>query len=201
MQKEKIDQIIDNLSDQGWTVIPQIFNDDLLDQLIKEEHDYWSQGTFIKARIGTGDQKELKPEIRSDRVLWLKPDDLSPAQQEYWNHIDELRVALNQELYVGAQYFEAHFAVYPPGSFYKKHLDQFKQHKTRLISCILYLNRDWEASDGGSLRIYQGENDDLFIDVLPEFGTFVCFRSALVYHEVLPSKRERYSLTGWLRRD
>ncbi len=38
------------------------------------------------------------------------------------------------------------------------------------------------------------------IDVMPQAGTFVAFLAADFDHEVLPARRERASLTGWLRR-
>ncbi|MCB0627245.1 MAG: 2OG-Fe(II) oxygenase, partial [Saprospiraceae bacterium] len=38
-------------------------------------------------------------------------------------------------------------------------------------------------------------------EILPVGGRLVLFRSELLEHEVLPARRERYSLTGWLRND
>ncbi|MEZ4761918.1 MAG: hypothetical protein R3C26_01535 [Calditrichia bacterium] len=45
--------------------------------------------------------------------------------------------------------------------------------------------------------------EERFIEVPSEFGTFVCFRSDTIVHEVpLSAKRERFCfLTGWLRKD
>jgi len=37
-------------------------------------------------------------------------------------------------------------------------------------------------------------------DVPPEGGTLVCFMSERFWHEVLPARRLRLSLTGWFRR-
>ena len=39
------------------------------------------------------------------------------------------------------------------------------------------------------------------VDVQPEAGTLVLFRSADLPHEVLPARRERWSVAGWFRRD
>jgi SM-20-related protein len=64
------------------------------------------------------------------------------------------------------------------------------------------LNHDWKPEHGGQLRIYKnGEDESDFVEVLPEFGRFVCFLSGSVYHEVMPAHRERFSLTGWLRKE
>jgi SM-20-related protein len=60
---------------------------------------------------------------------------------------------------------------------------------------ICYLNENWKAEEGGQLRIYEETNQ---IDVLPEAGRLVCFRSDKLEHEVLPASRARLSLTGWI---
>jgi SM-20-related protein len=85
--------------------------------------------------------------------------------------------------------------VYPVGSFYKRHLDQFKQDDHRKLSLICYLNEDWKETHGGQLRMHLPLG---MVDVLPIGGKLVCFRSDMIEHEVLPATRERYSLTGWI---
>jgi SM-20-related protein len=88
-----------------------------------------------------------------------------------------------------------HRTIYPIGSFYKRHLDQFKKDDKRKLSVICYLNTDWKESEGGQLRIYLPNGST---DIFPLAGRLVCFRSDLLEHEVLPATRERLSLTGWL---
>lgn len=197
---EKFESVLTQVAERGWSVTPDFLLTEILDGLIEEEHALWEEGAFRQAGIGTGVAKVVRPEIRSDRILWLEPGNLTPQVTAYWQVIDALRVRLNREFFLGLNDFEAHFAVYPPGSFYKRHLDRHQQVRKRTISCILYLNRDWTADAGGYLRIYEGTDGfETHVDVLPEFGTFVCFRSDTVFHEVLPATRERFSLTGWLR--
>src|SRR5690606_3894991 len=125
------------------------------------------------AGIGKGANFQVKPEIRSDHVYWLDPDNLTPLQSEYWSRIDQLRLMFNQEFYLGLKSFEAHLAKYPPGSFYKRHIDQFQQVSYRIISCILYLNADWREGDGGELRIFlpDGKRGEKQIDIVPKAGT------------------------------
>lgn len=192
--------LIDHLVNRGWSVCRDFLPGELVLRLSEEARALWQQDNFRAAGVGGGSARRLLSEIRSDYILWLDPDNLTPLQKSYWEAIMRLQAALNKELFLGLNDFEAHFVVYPPGACYKKHLDQFKQIKERLISCILYLNQHWRAEDGGQLRIYvDADGDDRFIDFLPEAGTFVCFRSDSVYHEVLPAMRERLSLTGWLK--
>lgn len=201
MEKSLSDKILDDLSGQGWTVVSQFIPDHLVKKLLQEQKELLQQGEFRNAGIGKGETFQVKPEIRGDKVMWLDQEQLSSVQQEYLQKIEELRLLLNQEFYLGLKSFECHFSQYPPRTFYKKHVDQFKQTSYRIISCILYLNLDWKEEDGGQLRIYTPEdNPDIYQDILPVGGTFVCFRSEDIPHEVLPTQKERFSITGWLRR-
>jgi len=96
--------------------------------------------------------------------------------------------------------FEAHLAIYPPGTYYHRHIDQFIGIGTRRVTCTLYLNEDWQAADGGQLRIYTDPDDPQYgEDILPLGGTLVTFLSARFLHEVLPARRSRMSITGWFR--
>lgn len=194
-------KIVDEIVERGWSVCENFLPADSLESLVQEADELWRDGRFNPAGIGRGANFKVHPEIRGDRVLWWDAANLTPAQRNYWDAIEPLRIQLNQELFLSLRDFEAHYAVYPAGSFYKKHLDQFRQTSQRVISCILYLNPDWQPSDGGQLRIYDSENAQLFTDIFPIAGSFVSFRSDLVYHEVLPAIRQRFSLTGWLRRN
>jgi SM-20-related protein len=85
--------------------------------------------------------------------------------------------------------------VYPEGSFYKRHLDQFKKDDHRKLSVILYLNADWKDEQGGQLRMHLPDGPK---DFLPLAGRLVIFRSDEIEHEVLPATRERLSITGWV---
>jgi len=197
-----VSKIVDDLVERGWSVYQHFLPDDSIHDLAREAEDLWKGGCFHPAGVGNRQNFQFHPEIRRDWVLWLEPENLSPPQKIFWETIDQLRLKLNEQLFLGLKEFETHLAMYPAGSFYKKHLDQFQNVKHRIISCILYLNDKWNKRDGGQLRVYQVlENDqEAHIDIYPTAGTFVCFRSDSIYHEVLPTRRERLSLTGWLKK-
>ncbi len=190
--------IMERLAGPGWAVCPDFIKPAALTSLAAEARALWEDGAFRHARVGVGDQLQLRPEVRSDYVHWLNEYTLSPALADYYRRIEQLRLELNQALYLGLFNFEAHLTVYPPGSFYHRHLDQFRDTRHRIVSCVLYLNDDWQSGHGGQLRMYMPGSDD-YKDVLPRGGTLVVFLSNLIEHEVLPATRERFSLTGWLR--
>ncbi|EJK70807.1 hypothetical protein THAOC_07805 [Thalassiosira oceanica] len=69
----------------------------------------------------------------------------------------------------------------------------------RILTFVYYLtDPDWDGElDGGALRMYTAEA--AHVDVIPKCDRLVAFRSDLVEHEVMPSKRrERLAVTVWL---
>jgi SM-20-related protein len=196
-------QIATTLGDNGWCVTPEFVSPLLVSQLRQETSQLWRQGKFRHARVGRGESLEINRNIRTDHVMWLDNGGFSGAQKMYFDTLEQLRMGINRHLYLGLMDFEAHFAVYPKNTFYKKHLDQFRGIGARTVSAILYLNKDWREEHGGQLRLYTDPADPgFFVDILPRGGTLVTFLSARFLHEVLPSTRQRKSITGWfIKRD
>ena len=196
-----LDGIAFDLADQGLAIRDGLLPPDLVDQLAAEGRELWTAGDLQPARIGRGQDRHTNQAIRTDRIKWLDPATASPAQRQYLAILEDLRLAINRYMYLGLFEFEGHLAVYPPGAFYRKHLDQFRGTEQRLVSAILYLNADWREEDGGQLRLYPDPADDgRCQDLLPLAGRLVCFLSGGFPHEVLPAQRERLSLTGWYRK-
>ena len=189
---------IDHLVQHNWCTIRDRIPSSLVTELYKESEGLFKSQQFKQAAIGKSETVEQS--IRSDNILWFDDNNPSIIQQRYLSCIDEIRNELNEALYLGAASFECHYAVYPAGSFYKRHIDNFHHSSERVLSCILYLNDSWSKDQGGELRIYTDSSDNI-IEILPEAGTLVLFRSELLEHEVLAAKRERYSVTGWLRKN
>lgn len=190
-------QLVDDLAQQGWAVCPQFLCSEDWLPLLKCAQSL-QQGQLMRpAQIGSGAQRQRRSDIRNDDVLWIDQPDA--ATRVYWERIEAIRQQLNQALYLGLERFEAHWAAFPAGSYYRRHRDQFQGSKQRVVSCILYLNQDWTVADGGQLRMYLDEQQAP-LDVLPSGGTLVAFLSEHIEHEVLAARRSRYSITGWLRR-
>lgn len=190
-------QIIDSLATHGYAVCDDFLPDNLVKDLAKIALKRQQNGEMVAAKTGKT-IKNLNANIRGDHTLWLEENDAEAPIQAYFSHMNALRNALNASLFLGLQSFETHFAIYPIGGAYQKHLDQFAStENARQISSILYLNNDWQADNGGELRLDLGERS---LDILPCGGKLVLFQSAKFWHEVLPAKRPRISLTGWFRR-
>ena len=199
--EDLLDHISQEIYSNSYVVVDNFVDEGFRKALLKEQTDLLNQGQFTKAAVGKGDQKQVRAEIRSDEVLWMDPTALSPLQAIFWEKVTEVQQVLNRRCFLGLKSFEGHFARYPIGSFYKRHLDQFHAVPHRIVTVILYLNESWTEADGGQLRMYfpQEDGSERVEDVLPLGGRLVVFLSEEIPHEVLPTRKERISITGWLR--
>lgn len=74
--------------------------------------------------------------------------------------------------------------------------DQKMMISARRITAILYLNEQWEDSNGGALRAF-GEDESSYVEAFPHGGSLALFRSRDLVHQVMPTSRDRYALTMW----
>ncbi len=147
------------------------------------------------AGTGRGPEHSLDASIRQDRIVWLDAADAGSAS--YLAHMELLRQQLNQQLFLGLFSYEAHFASYASGAFYRKHLDAFKGGRNRRLSTVFYLNDDWQPHTGGELLMYQNDGETVVAKVTPLANRMVLFLSEEFPHEVLPATRQRLSIAGW----
>ena len=157
----------------------------------------YHDGCFKPAKIGLHLEKTHNTTIRNDQIFWLDKPSSNHAINEFFTHIDMLCATLNHSLFLGLIDYEAHFAIYQPNNFYKKHIDQFSTKKDRRISCVYYLNDDWQPAFGGELNLYDPQ-DQLLSSIMPIANRFVCFNSDLP-HEVCTAYQTRYSIATWLK--
>lgn len=189
-------RIIDGLRHEGYVILHEVFSLPQLQSLfldIKKTR----REAFRPAGIGRETAHQLNEFVRRDRICWL--DEKNSEADFYLGWMEQLRLRLNQELFLGLFDYECHYAHYPKGAFYKKHLDAFQGSSNRRLSTILYLNPSWQTHDGGELMLYDASGDKLLETVQPQFGSMVVFLSEEFPHEVLQAKKSRYSLTGWFR--
>ena len=153
---------------------------------------------FKKSAIGNRTNEEIDKSIRGDFILWIDEANSNEAESLFFRKINDLVNYLNKTCFLGILQKEFHYAVYPAGTFYKRHLDTFQNDDRRKLSMVCYLNEaNWPRENGGELTIYT-ENEAL--DILPLPGRVVIFESQLLEHEVkVVQASERLSITGWLK--
>lgn len=135
-------------------------------------------------------------DIRGDGTHWI--DDGCPAGMAYLASIERLGQFFNQCFYLGIRRAEAHYACYPVGAGYQWHSDNPAGRDERVLSAVYYLNDDWGNDDGGEISVIDklGNRHKL----TPKANRLVLFDSNL-RHQVEITKRVRYSIATWLRRD
>ncbi|MEP6996054.1 MAG: 2OG-Fe(II) oxygenase [Betaproteobacteria bacterium] len=185
------------IDERGWAAEPAFLPPAAIRALRAEAHRRDAAGEFHAAGVGRAAARVERSDIRGDRILWLDEHANCAAEVTLWEALAALRAALNRTFFLGLDAFEGHYALYPPGAFYRRHRDRFRDDDARVISCVLYLNEDWSSKDGGALRLHLEEGAH---DVLPAGGTMVCFVADRFEHEVLPAARERLAVSGWFRR-
>lgn len=196
--EKSISHIVDCIAHQGYAMIEDFLNSEETQALTKQAKALQSAGEMHKATTGIARTEHAS--IRGDFIHWIEVNEASAVETTYLNAMAQLQKAINQTFFLGLFELESHFAIYPEGAGYQKHLDQFIGKEERKVSCIFYLNDEWKPEDGGHLRMYLDKKDEKkFIDILPAAGTLVVFLSSDFLHEVLPAKRERISITGWFR--
>lgn len=190
-------ELADNIYNNGFHLIDNFLDQASYQKLKGTVELMHLQGDFKQAKVGSLLNRAHHAEIRNDSICWLDEETTNEALTLFFLKIRELAQTLNQSLFLGLVDFESHFSIYQPGSFYKKHIDQFKTTQERRISCVYYLNDNWQESFAGQLKLYD-KNNRLLAEVLPEANRFICFSSDLP-HEVCETKELRYSIAGWMK--
>lgn len=185
-----INALIDSLSTQGWYVW-----DDFLISSDIQEIKHCIPNTLQDARIGHRDSLQGNRAIRGDQTVWLEPEMGAPITL-YMDKMEEIRQALNYQLYLGLRDFETHFCRYPNGGFYKKHVDNPRGVGRRKVTTVLYMNESWKSGDGGELVVFD-KNDNHLFKLEPLAGRMIFFMSEEFPHEVLPTEQKRESIAGW----
>ncbi|EKX42657.1 hypothetical protein GUITHDRAFT_111335 [Guillardia theta CCMP2712] len=169
------ESIVEKLSRHGIVVVPNFVSPEHVAEMRTEMLEKEERGLFKQADIGRGSDQKHRPDVRGDEIAWINgvEDVSSRASLRFLEDLEHIRQLINRALFLGIFQLECHFASYSSGTFYVKHLDQFD------------LSELEEA-----------------MEVVPVGGTLVLFLSEWFPHEVLLSKKQRRSLTGWfLRRD
>lgn len=198
VENPMFEKIIDDLIQKNYSIVDTFFTEEEVKQfrttlLLKYETD-----RFKKSAIGNRFNEEIDKTIRGDFIYWIDESQASESEQIFFRKINALIDYLNKTCFMGIVRKEFHYAVYPKGTFYKRHLDTFQNDNRRKLSIVCYLNEaDWPKENGGELTIY---TTDQAVDILPLPRRVVLFESQVLEHEVKRVQAsKRLSITGWLK--
>ncbi len=193
---EQFDLLIDSYLSDDIGIAPAFLSQQLSAGLQQNITQLLQDEMMTAAGIGNHIIKDANQQMRSDRIYWMDKTHGNAFENEFLQHVEDFIERLNSTCYAGINAYEFHYAVYEPGSFYKRHKDQFKNNDNRKFSLITYLNNNWQDADGGQLQVYRNETMQ---QIQPHAQTAVLFKSNETEHEVIKANRSRMSITGWLK--
>ncbi|WP_127846008.1 2OG-Fe(II) oxygenase [Psychroflexus aestuariivivens] len=193
------EQIISDLVSQKFSIVDHFFPSSLILELREKLNFKYQNEDLKKAAIGNRVNEAIIEEIRGDFIRWIDEKNADDTEIKFFQYINQFIEYLNRTCFLGILHREFHYAVYPKGKFYKKHLDTFQNDDRRKLSMVCYLNDDnWSLKNGGELVIYPKDNAEIVINPIP--GRLVIFESQILEHEVKPVIfGDRLSITGWLK--
>lgn len=189
------DTLADGLAENGYAVDDHFLSDQEVKDILNLKEFKDGLSAFKKAGIGKNQDHHINESTRGDYIHWIEKNTAPAPLKVYLEKLAQLIEFLNKALFLSLKDVEVHLTVYPAGSFYKRHLDQFTRDDHRKISVICYLNENWIEEEGGQLRIFQPKKT---VEFLPTAGRLICFRSDQIEHEVAAATRPRLSITGWI---
>lgn len=187
-----MNKLIEALDTNGYYIWDDFLSAEQVEDLKACMPDEWK-----KACIGRNDEVMRESSIRSDKIHWLA-ESQGAAVDDFLSRMEEIRRAANQHFYLGLFEYEAHFAKYEKGDFYKKHLDCFHGNENRRLTTVFYMNDAWNKEDAGELVVYDLDGN-IIATLPPKSGRLFVFLSEQFPHEVLPTNKPRFSIAGWFR--
>ena len=167
----------------------------------------YEKGNFIKGQLepspnsSTSSSSSSQGVVRGDVITWLGGNENGCSNIKYlMERIDAAVMMCGKPFggYTIKQRTRAMVACYPGhGTHYLKHIDN-PCRNGRVLTCIYYLNVDWDSRrNGGLLRIYP-EGSHEVANIEPIFDRLIFFWSdSRNPHEVKPAHRPRFAITLW----
>lgn len=201
VENVQYERIISDIASQQFAIIDDFFSTEDVNVLRASITEKYEEDAFKKAAIGSKFDELIIKSIRGDVILWIDEVKANIAETLFFNKINSLINYLNKTCFLGILHKEFHYAIYPKGTFYKRHLDTFKNDDRRKLSFVCYLNHeDWLPENGGELVLYLNKNGKEVERVIYPFTRrVVIFESQILEHEVKPVHTKRLSITGWLK--
>ena len=195
------EQIISDLANQHFSIIENFFSTQEVSMLRASLIEKYEEESFKKAAIGNHLNETILKSVRGDFILWIDETNANEAEALFFKRTNDLIAYLNRTCFMGIMQKEFHYALYPKGTFYKRHIDTFQNDDRRKLSIVCYLNdENWQAENGGELVLYLNNEGIIEEKVIYPFpGRVVIFESQVIEHEVKPVNTKRLSITGWLK--
>ncbi|KAM4772329.1 egl nine homolog 1 isoform 2-T2 [Rhinophrynus dorsalis] len=200
LQKLALEYIIPCMNKHGICVLDDFLGQEVGNRIVCEVKALHSTGRFTDGQL-VSQKSDSSRDIRGDQITWVEGREEScKAIGELMNSMDDLIRHCNGKLgnfRINGR-TKAMVACYPgKGTGYVRHVDN-PNGDGRCVTCIYYLNKNWDAkANGGVLRIFP-EGKAQFADIEPKFDRLLFFWSDRRNpHEVQPAFATRYAITVW----
>ncbi|XP_017672942.1 PREDICTED: egl nine homolog 1 [Lepidothrix coronata] len=199
-QRLALEYIVPCMNKHGICVVDDFLGKELGGLVAEEVRALHHTGRFTDGQL-VSQKSDSSKDIRGDKITWVEGKE--PGCQTIrllMNSMDDLIRHCNGKLgnYKINGRTKAMVACYPGnGTGYVRHVDN-PNGDGRCVTCIYYLNKDWDAKvSGGILRIFP-EGKAQFADIEPKFDRLLFFWSDRRNpHEVQPAFATRYAITVW----
>ncbi|XP_074846279.1 egl nine homolog 1 isoform X1 [Carettochelys insculpta] len=199
-QRLALEYIVPCMNKHGICVVDEFLGKEVGGRIAREVRALHHTGRFTDGQL-VSQKSDSSKDIRGDKITWVEGKE--PGCQTIgllMNSMDDLIRHCNGKLgnYKINGRTKAMVACYPGnGTGYVRHVDN-PNGDGRCVTCIYYLNKDWDAKvSGGILRIFP-EGKAQFADIEPKFDRLLFFWSDRRNpHEVQPAFATRYAITVW----
>ncbi|KAM6218698.1 egl nine homolog 1 [Rhynchocyon petersi] len=198
--KLALEYIVPCMNKHGICVVDDFLGKDTGQQIGDEVRALHDTGKFTDGQL-VSQKSDSSKDIRGDQITWIEGKEPGcEAIGLLMSSMDDLIRHCNGKLgnYKINGRTKAMVACYPGnGTGYVRHVDN-PNGDGRCVTCIYYLNKDWDAKvSGGILRIFP-EGKAQFADIEPKFDRLLFFWSDRRNpHEVQPAYATRYAITVW----
>ncbi|KAK2824082.1 hypothetical protein Q5P01_021257 [Channa striata] len=199
-QKLAMEYVVPCMSKHGICVVDNFLGAETGLGILENVKALHKTGKFTDGQL-VSQKSDSTKDIRGDKITWIEGKEAGCEKIRFlMSRMDDLVRHCNGKLgnYTINGRTKAMVACYPGnGTGYVRHVDN-PNGDGRCVTCIYYLNKDWNAKEhGGLLRIFP-EGKAQFADIEPKFDRLLLFWSDRRNpHEVQPAFATRYAITVW----
>ncbi|KAG5278412.1 hypothetical protein AALO_G00098700 [Alosa alosa] len=199
-QRLAMEYIVPCMNKHGICVVDNFLGEETGLNILEDVKALHQSGKFTDGQL-VSQKSDSSKDIRGDKITWIEGREPGCEKIAFlMSRMDDLVRHCNGNLgnYKINGRTKAMVACYPGnGTGYVRHVDN-PNGDGRCVTCIYYLNKDWDAKDhGGLLRIFP-EGKAQFADIEPKFDRLLFFWSDRRNpHEVQPAYATRYAITVW----
>ncbi|CAN9501897.1 unnamed protein product [Ophioblennius macclurei] len=195
LQRLALQRLVPALRTRGFCYVDGLLGEVAGGAVLDQVRDLHRSGALQDGRLASSAPGVHRRDVRGDKITWVSGSERGcEAINFLLNLIDQLVALCAGRLGTGTSIRErskAMVACFPGnGAGYVKHVDNHNCDGRR-ITCIYYLNKDWNKEHGGVLRIFP-EGKSYSADIQPLFDRLLLFWSDRRNpHEVQPSYATR----------